>query len=92
MMSRSGPAPWPRDVNFSASARRTNIQDGSVVHVSHDGPHAKLGGFASVIGATSPRPQGDHPACRIEMRLDRHGSIVLDGAVVEKHGFVAPAR
>ena len=29
---------------------RSNIQDGTIVHVSHDGPHAKLGGFATVIG------------------------------------------
>ena len=46
---------WPGtvvrgDVNFIRIGARTNIQDGSVVHVSHDGPHAKLGGFATVIG------------------------------------------
>ena len=46
---------WPGtivrgDVNFIRVGARTNIQDGTVVHVSHDGPHAKLGGFATVIG------------------------------------------
>ena len=42
---------WPGcvvrgDVNFIRVGARTNIQDGTVIHVSHDGPHAKLGGFA----------------------------------------------
>ena len=37
---------WPftvirGDVNFVRIGDRTNIQDGTVVHVSHDGPHAK---------------------------------------------------
>ena len=46
---------WPftvlrGDVNFVRIGDRTNLQDGTVVHVSHDGPHAKLGGFATVIG------------------------------------------
>src|SRR3546814_6949905 len=46
---------WPGvvvrgDVNFIRVGARTNIQDGTVVHVSHEGPHAKLGGFATVIG------------------------------------------
>src|SRR5690606_25728269 len=38
------------DVNFVRIGARTNLQDGTVIHVSHDGPHAKLGGFATVIG------------------------------------------
>ena len=47
---------WPftvvrGDVNFIRIGDRTNIQDGTVVHVSHDGPHAKLGGFATRIGS-----------------------------------------
>src|SRR3546814_15261439 len=46
---------WPQtvirgDVNFIRIGARSNIQDGTVIHVSHDGPHAKLGGFATVIG------------------------------------------
>ena len=86
---------WPGtvvrgDVNFIRIGARTNIQDGSVVHVSHDGPHAKLGGFATVIGAdvTIGHKAIIH-ACRIEdAALIGMGAIVLDGAVVEKHGFV----
>ena len=86
---------WPGtvvrgDVNFIRVGARTNIQDGSVVHVSHDGPHAKLGGFATVIGedVTIGHKAIVH-ACRIEDAvLIGMGAIVLDGARVEKNGFV----
>ena len=86
---------WPNtvirgDVNFIRIGARTNLQDGTVVHVSHDGPHAKLGGFATVIGAdvTIGHKAIVH-ACRIEDAvLVGMGAILLDGVVVEKHGFV----
>ena len=86
---------WPGtivrgDVNFIRIGARTNVQDGSVIHVSHDGPHAKLGGFATVIGedVTIGHKAIIH-ACRIEDAvLIGMGAIVLDGAVVRKHGFV----
>ena len=86
---------WPftvvrGDVNFIRVGDRTNLQDGSVIHVSHDGPHAKLGGFATVIGedVTIGHKAIIH-ACRIEDAvLVGMGAIVLDGAVVKKHGFV----
>ena len=78
------------DVNRIVIGARSNIQDGTVVHVSHDGPHAKLGGFATVIGedVTIGHKAIIH-ACRIEDAvLIGMGAIVLDGAVVKKHGFV----
>ncbi|HEV8695847.1 MAG TPA: gamma carbonic anhydrase family protein [Lysobacter sp.] len=86
---------WPGtvvrgDVNFIRVGARSNIQDGTVVHVSHDGPHAKLGGFATVIGedVTIGHKAILH-ACRIEDAvLIGMGAVVLDGAVVKKHGFV----
>ena len=86
---------WPGtvvrgDVNFIRIGARTNVQDGTVIHVSHDGPHAKLGGFATVIGedVTIGHKAIIH-ACRIEDAvLIGMGAIVLDGAVVRKHGFV----
>lgn len=86
---------WPGtvvrgDVNFIRIGARSNIQDGSVVHVSHDGPHAKLGGFATVIGAdvTIGHKAIIH-ACRIEDTvLIGMGAIVLDGVLVRKHGLV----
>ena len=86
---------WPNtvvrgDVNFIRIGARTNLQDGTVVHVSHDGPHAKLGGFATVIGSdVTVGHKAIVHACRIEDAvLIGMGAIVLDGAVVEKHGFV----
>lgn len=86
---------WPLtvirgDVNFVRIGDRTNVQDGSVIHVSHDGPHAKLGGFATVIGAdcTIGHKAIVH-ACKIaDACLVGMGSIVLDGAVIQKHGFL----
>ena len=86
---------WPftvirGDVNFIRIGDRSNIQDGTVIHVSHDGPHAKLGGFATRIGAdvTIGHKAIIH-ACTIEDAvLIGMGAIVLDGAVVKKHGFV----
>lgn len=86
---------WPGtvvrgDVNFIRVGARTNVQDGTVVHVSHDGPHAKLGGFATVIGedVTIGHKAIIH-ACRIEDAvLVGMGAIVLDGAVLRKHAFV----
>ena len=86
---------WPGcvvrgDVNFIRIGARSNIQDGSVIHVSHDGPHAKLGGFATVIGedVTIGHKAIIH-ACRIEdAALIGMGAVLLDGAVVRKHGFV----
>ena len=86
---------WPTtvvrgDVNFIRIGARTNIQDGSVVHVSHDGPHAKLGGFATRIGAdVTVGHKAIIHACTIEDAvLIGMGAIVLDGAVVKKHAFV----
>jgi carbonic anhydrase/acetyltransferase-like protein (isoleucine patch superfamily) len=86
---------WPGtvirgDVNFIRIGDRTNIQDGTVIHVSHDGPHAKLGGFATRIGSdvTIGHKAIVH-ACTIEDAvLIGMGAIVLDGAVVKQHGFV----
>ena len=88
---------WPGvvvrgDVNFIRVGARTNIQDGTVVHVSHDGPHAKLGGFATVIGddVTIGHKAIVH-ACRIEdAALIGMGAIVLDGATLIDAGLVGP--
>ena len=86
---------WPftvvrGDVNFIRIGDRTNLQDGAVVHVSHDGPHAKLGGFATRIGndVTIGHKAIIH-ACTIEDAvLIGMGAIVLDGVVVRRHAFI----
>ena len=86
---------WPGavvrgDVNYIRIGARTNVQDGTIIHVTHDGPYGKPGGFATVIGAdvTIGHAAIVH-ACVIEDAcLIGMGSTVLDGAVVRKHGFV----
>ena len=86
---------WPGtvirgDVNFVRIGARTNVQDGTIVHVSHDGPHAKLGGFATVIGEdVTIGHQAIIHACRIaDAVLVGMGAIVLDGATIGKHAFI----
>lgn len=86
---------WPftvvrGDVNFVRIGDRSNIQDGTVIHVSHDGPHLRRGGFATRIGSdvTIGHKAIIH-ACAIEdAALIGMGAVILDGAVVKKHGFV----
>jgi len=87
---------WPAtvirgDVNHVRIGARTSVQDGTVIHVSHAGPHAKLGGFPTVIGndVTIGHKAVIH-ACTIEDAvLIGMGALVLDGVVVRRHAFVA---
>ncbi|MCD9047133.1 gamma carbonic anhydrase family protein [Luteimonas sp. MHLX1A] len=86
---------WPGtvirgDVNFVRIGARTSVQDGSVIHVSHDGPHAKLGGFATAIGAdvTIGHKAIIH-ACTIgNASLIGMGAILLDGVTVGDNAMV----
>lgn len=86
---------WPGtvirgDVNFVRIGARTSVQDGSVIHVSHDGPHAKLGGFATVIGedVTIGHKAIIH-ACTIgNASLIGMGAILLDGVRVGDHAMI----
>ena len=80
---------WPQvvvrgDIQSIKIGDATNIQDGSVLHVSHDSDYAP-GGFPLVIGR---RVTVGHMAilhgCYIEDEcLIGMGSIVMDGAVVQ---------
>lgn len=79
---------WPMvairgDVNSIRIGERTNIQDGSVLHVTHDGPLAP-GGFALRVGSdVTVGHKAVLHACTIEDRcLIGMGSVVLDGSVV----------
>lgn len=82
---------WPGavirgDVNAIAIGDATNIQDGSVLHVSHKNPANPAGG-ALTIGA---RVTVGHlvilHACTIEDEcLIGMGSIILDRAVIQQH-------
>ncbi len=78
------------DVNSIRIGDRTNIQDGTVIHVTHDGPYGTPGGLATVIGEDVTIGHGAivH-ACVIEDAcLVGMGSTILDGAIVRKNGFV----
>lgn len=85
---------WPGavlrgDVHRIVVGARTNIQDGTVVHVTHDGPFTP-GGFPTLIGSdvTIGHRAVIH-ACTIEDAcLIGMGAIVLDGARVCRHALV----
>ena len=85
---------WPctvvrGDVNFIRIGARTNIQDGTVLHVTHDGPYTP-GGFPLVIGAdvTVGHAAVLH-ACTIEdaCLIGMHATV-LDGARVCRHAMI----
>lgn len=85
---------WPQvvvrgDVHFIKIGDETNIQDGSVLHVSHDSPFAP-GGFPLLVGR---RVTVGHLAvlhgCTIEDDcLIGMGSIVMDGALIQSGAMV----
>ena len=80
---------WPQvtvraDVNSVRIGARTSIQDGSVLHVTHAGPHTGAG-FTLEIGedVTVGHKVTLH-GCRVGNRvLVGIGSIVMEGAVIE---------
>ncbi|TBR35895.1 MULTISPECIES: gamma carbonic anhydrase family protein [Dyella] len=85
---------WPGavlrgDVHHIKVGARSNIQDGAIVHVTHDGPYSP-GGFPTIIGEGVTVGHGAviH-ACTIEdyCLIGMHATI-LDGATVKKYGFV----
>ena len=86
---------WPGtvvrgDVNHVRIGARSNIQDGCVIHVSHAGPHTRLDGYPTIIGAdvTVGHKAVIH-ACEIgDAALIGMGALILDGAVIGKHAFV----
>ena len=80
---------WPQavvrgDVNAIRVGARTNIQDGCILHVTHDGPYTP-GGHALEIGEEVTLGHGAvlH-GCRVGARcLVGIRATVLDGAVIE---------
>jgi carbonic anhydrase/acetyltransferase-like protein (isoleucine patch superfamily) len=87
---------WPMcsvrgDIHSISIGERTNIQDGSILHVTHDSEFAP-GGNALVIGndVTVGHNAVVH-ACTVEdLCLIGMGSVLLDGAVV-KAGVIVGA-
>lgn len=86
---------WPMavirgDVNHIVVGARSNIQDGCILHVTHEGPW-RPDGLPLVIGADVTVGHGAilH-ACTVGDRcLVGMGAIVMDGAVLEADSMVA---
>ena len=86
---------WPGtvirgDVNHVRIGARTNVQDGTIIHVSHDSPYNK-GGYPTLIGEGVTVGHGCiiH-ACTIgDYCLIGMGACILDGAVIEANAFIA---
>ena len=85
---------WPMcvlrgDINSIKVGERTNIQDGSVLHVTHDSEFAE-GGLPLLVGSdvTVGHKVILH-ACTIEdLCLIGMGSVVLDGALVRSGAMI----
>ena len=85
---------WPcavacGDVHYVRIAARTNIQDGAVLHVTHDGEYTP-GGFPLIIGDDVTVGHGAivHACTVKDACLIGMNATVLDGAVVSKHAMV----
>ena len=86
---------WPcvvarGDVNEITIGARTNIQDGSVLHVTHDGPFSP-GGFPLRIGQdVTVAHQVTLHGCTVGDRcMIGMNSCVMDGAVLEQAVLLA---
>ena len=87
---------WPLvairgDVNSIRIGESTNIQDGSVLHVTHDGPYDyNRGGYALTVG--SKVTVGHNVilhGCSVEDNcLIGMGSTIMDGAVVKTNTII----
>lgn len=85
---------WPQvvvrgDVNSITIGSQTNVQDGSVLHCTHDGPYTS-GGKSLIIGE---RVTIGHQACLHGCTIGNEvligiGSIILDGAIIENQVMI----
>jgi carbonic anhydrase/acetyltransferase-like protein (isoleucine patch superfamily) len=85
---------WPMsvvrgDINIITIGERTNIQDGSILHVSHDSEYSP-GGASMMIGddVTVGHSVVLHACTLMDCCLIGIGSVILDHAVVHKHAMV----
>lgn len=86
---------WPMavirgDVNRISIGHSCNIQDGAILHVTHDGPYTP-GGRALILGnGITVGHQAALHACTVEdYCLIGIGSIILDGVLIEHHTMIA---
>lgn len=72
------------DIHYVRIGEGTNIQDGSIVHVTHDTHPVVIGNNVTVGHKVVLH------GCTVEdLSLVGIGAVVLDGAVVEKYSMVA---
>ena len=80
---------WPMavirgDVHTITIGERTSVQDGAVLHVTHDGPDSPGGGPLRIGAEVTIGHQAVLHACTVGNRcLVGMGSILLDGVIVE---------
>lgn len=86
---------WPLtvirgDVNRIRIGARTNLQDNSVLHATHDGKYTP-GGFALSVGdAVTIGHRSILHACTVgDLCLVGMGSIIMDGAILESKVMLA---
>lgn len=72
------------DVNYIKIGKGTNVQDGSVVHVTRVTHPTIIGDYVTVGHNVNLHGCTIQDLCLIGM-----GAIILDGAIVEKNAFVA---
>lgn len=85
---------WPGavlrgDVHYIRVGARSNIQDGAVVHVTHDGPYSP-GGLPCLIGAdvTIGHAAVVHACTLGDACLIGMHATVLDGALIGAHALI----
>lgn len=85
---------WPMtvirgDINTVVIGERSNIQDGSILHVTHDGEFSPGGAKLTIGNDVTVGHSVVLHACTLEdCCLIGIGSIILDNAVVHKHAMV----
>ncbi len=85
---------WPLvsirgDIHHIRIGARTNIQDGSILHVTHDSEFAPGGNSLSVGDDVTVGHNVVLHACTVEnLCLIGMGSVVLDGAVIQSGAMV----
>ena len=86
---------WPMvvirgDVNRIEVGARCNIQDGSILHVTHEGPYTPQGGALTLAEDITVGHGVILHACTIGNRcLIGMGAIVMDGAVLGDETLIA---
>ncbi len=85
---------WPMcsirgDIHSIEIGARTNIQDGSILHVTHDSEFAPGGNALSIGDDVTVGHNAVVHACTVEdLCLIGMGAVLLDGAVVESEVMV----